>query len=601
MSEQEEFEFRHRFEQERAKPPAADEPSLGARAAQTAGNVAAGLVRGAGSIGATVLAPIDAAARAVGIENSVIGRRDRRQAMDAGLQSMGAEPDSLAYQGGKLTGEIAGTAGAGGVLAQGVRAVSQAPRAVALASALQSGGFRAGTTPGAANMLTRIAGGAGAGGASAGLVDPEQAGMGAMIGGALPPALAAAAKVSGYAGRAVNSLAQPFTDKGQDAIRDNILRRFAEGGPTAINAGEIVPGSVPSLAEATGNAGLARLQSAARDIRPNAFVEREAANAAARNAAFEGAAGDVGQMQFFKASRDVAADDLYSKALNREPEALTPYIKGQVTQLLKRPSIDKASRTAQRWAIERGEKPSPTGSLRALHDVKTALDDEIGEAVRAGKGGEAKALQATKDKLLDVLEKLSPDYAEARATYAAMSQPVNAMEALQGLRITDAKGNITLANVQNALHGLEKQRGAPGVSAAKSVTPEQMQVLLNIRDDLLRQGNLAAGKSAGSNTFQNIATDNILATALPGKLGGMATGRVGDVAGQLGRLIYSGPNEKIRNKLVDAMLDPGALASSGALNPQTVQQLAAPNALNQLMAPALQSLYLGAPVVSTYR
>ena len=95
---------------------------------QGAGNLAAGAVRGAGSIGATILAPYDMAKDAInGKGLSLESNRARRTAMDGALQEMGAQPDSLLYKVGKLAGEIAGTAGAGGVLAKGAQAVGAAP------------------------------------------------------------------------------------------------------------------------------------------------------------------------------------------------------------------------------------------------------------------------------------------------------------------------------------------------------------------------------------------------------------------------------------------------------------------------------------------
>lgn len=118
--------------------PAPEAPSLMQRAGQTIGNMAAGAVRGAGSIGATILTPVDAAARAVGIENDFIGRSDRREAMDAGLAEMGADPASLAFRSAKVGAEIAGTAGAGGVLAKGAQAVGAAAPVV---QGLASGGL----------------------------------------------------------------------------------------------------------------------------------------------------------------------------------------------------------------------------------------------------------------------------------------------------------------------------------------------------------------------------------------------------------------------------------------------------------------------------
>lgn len=170
---------------------------------QFMGNVGAGLVRGAGSIGATLLAPVDAAARAMGVQNSFIGRDDRGQQMNAALQGMGAQPDSLAYQGGKLGGEIAGTAGVGGVLARGLGMIpGAATKAVPLLDAIGTAGFKAGGATGIPGMGARVVGGAVTGGASAGLVDPNSAGAGAVIGGALP----AVAPVAGKIGQKVGAV-----------------------------------------------------------------------------------------------------------------------------------------------------------------------------------------------------------------------------------------------------------------------------------------------------------------------------------------------------------------------------------------------------------
>jgi len=505
--------------------------------------------------------------------------------------------DSTAASVGRVGGNIAATYPVGGVLggvAKGAAALvpNAAPVLVPLGNALATSGLRTGAVQGGAtNMLFRMAGGAGTGAVSAGLVNPDDVGTGAVLGAVLPPALSAAGKAGQYVANGARSLVQPFTPSGQEAIAGNIVRRFAEGGPTQINAASLVPGSSPTLAEATANPGIATLQRAVRDIRPNAFVEREAQNAAARNAAFEGAAGNADQLQFYRADRSTVADQLYKAAADSyDPANATPYVKGQITQLLKRPSIDSASREAQKLAMERGEKPAAEGSFQALQDVKTILDDKIAAAIRDNQGGQAKALQATQDKLIDVMERLSPEFANARQTYAAMSQPVNAMEALQNLRITDAEGNITLAKVKNAIDGLERQRAAPGVNNAKSITDEQLSVLRAIQQDLLRQSNTKLGKSIGSNTFQNIATDNILNT-----VGGNALSRladkvgVGGFAGQAGRLLYSGPNEAIRNRLADMVLDPAR--AQAALN-----NVAPANRL-QINPAVMQLLYRSQPGV----
>ena len=595
MSEQEEFEFRARMEAEQSAPakptvmakkdlPKRYEPTMGEKVSQGALNFLSGATRGAGSIGATLLSPFDAAARAlnggkpVSIGDFEVLGQDRRSAMDQTLQNeFGAETDSLGYKGGKIAAEIAGTAGAGGTAAKVIGRAAPALAATQtggkLLSAITSGGFRTGApaaatfTGKAADMGIRALGGGINGGLSAGMIDPASAKIGAGIGAALPPGLKALGKAGGYIGNTAKGLIQPLTKRGQQEIAGNVLREFGQGGPMAINTAEIIPGSVPTLAEATGNAGLAGLQRTARDLRPNAFVEREAGNAAARSSLFDSIAGDATALEAARAARSSEAGSLYNEALNRAPNQLTDEVAGEVASLLTRPSIESAKGTATRWAAERGEAQGAEGSMRAMHDMKMALDDQIGEAVRAGKGGEAAALQATKEKLMSVLDNMSDTYRAAGSKYREMSQPINAMETLQGLKLTDQYGNITLAKVQNALGNLGKAQAAPGVNGAKSITGDQIRSLKQIRDDLMRQSNTSLGRSAGSNTFQNLATDNLLAKVLPGRLGGAVNNRIGDAVGQAGKLLYSGANEKIKNNLVDMMLDPAMAQRALSLGP----------------------------------
>lgn len=168
---------------------------------QGAGNLLAGAVRGAGSIGATLIRPFE-----TGAEND-----QRRQAMDSALGMMGAQPDSLMYKSGKLGGEIAGTAGMGGALAKPLQALAATKYASGIEplleggiKALQTGGFRVGPLAGTgAGTAARVLGGAAVGGASAGMVNPEDAGIGAVIGGALPGSIALAGKVGDLARRSV--------------------------------------------------------------------------------------------------------------------------------------------------------------------------------------------------------------------------------------------------------------------------------------------------------------------------------------------------------------------------------------------------------------
>ncbi len=126
------------------KPQATQEPSLlqklGKDVADYARrsvvknlNRAAGAVEGAGSIGATLLTPYDLLAG----NTQSIGNPERRQAIEQGLQSMGADPKSADFQAAKILTQFAGTAGVGGALAKGLSLIpSVTSRAPALINAL---------------------------------------------------------------------------------------------------------------------------------------------------------------------------------------------------------------------------------------------------------------------------------------------------------------------------------------------------------------------------------------------------------------------------------------------------------------------------------
>lgn len=160
-------------------------------------NAVAGGVRGAGSIGSTIVAPMDVASDALaGKGLSLESNRQRRADMDATLKDLGANPDSLAYQAGKLGMEVAGSSGAGGLVAKGAAKLPGV--SPALIEAVRTGGMSAQ----GAGLGTRALGGAISGGATAGIVNPEDAATGAVIGGAAPAAVQAVGKAGEKLGAA---------------------------------------------------------------------------------------------------------------------------------------------------------------------------------------------------------------------------------------------------------------------------------------------------------------------------------------------------------------------------------------------------------------
>lgn len=102
---------------------------------------------------------------------------------------------------GEISGEVLATLPVGGAIAGGLSKLPGVAAAMPnLLNAIRTGGMVAGQGGHAlAQLGTRAAGGAITGGASAALVDPDSAGTGAMIGGALP----GATKLAGIAGRGI--------------------------------------------------------------------------------------------------------------------------------------------------------------------------------------------------------------------------------------------------------------------------------------------------------------------------------------------------------------------------------------------------------------
>lgn len=248
----------------KATPAPAAEPSFGQVLKQTAANLAGGAVRGAGSIGATLLAPVDVASDLIAGKGLTLdSNRERRAKMDQGLQELiGADPESLVYKGAKFGTEVAGTLGAGGALAKGAEAL-QAPQAIV--NALRSGGMSAGASTPVRDMATRVAGGAVTGGTMAGMVNPEDAGTGALIGGALPLALQVA-KGGVAAGRNIVG--------GTSGVGDKALQTAYESGKA---------GGAQAQAFRDNMRGKADMMQVLDDARVNLETMRQARSAAYRN------------------------------------------------------------------------------------------------------------------------------------------------------------------------------------------------------------------------------------------------------------------------------------------------------------------------------
>lgn len=198
------------------------------------------------------------------------------------------------------------------------------------------------------------------------------------VGGAVLPALLAGGNVAG-------SLVRPFTRGGQEKIAGQALQRFAAD-PAAIDrAGPgLVPGSQPTLAEATGDIGLAQLQ---RTLRNNPdtntkITQRLQDNAAARVEALRQIAGDERTRSAAETARAQATAPLYEQAFQAQPRR-TPELGARVADLEGRPAFRDAMQKGIELAKNEGVDVAVPAASRAARSV--AIDpakDDIVTAVR---------------------------------------------------------------------------------------------------------------------------------------------------------------------------------------------------------------------------
>ena len=402
---------------------------------QGVGNLAAGAVRGAGSIGATLLAPIDMATDAIkgdrgkNLSSLITGKelpsrnQERRAAMDAGLQSMGAEPDSLLYKGGKLGAEIAGTAGAGGVIANTIGRFAPGVAAAApnVINAIRTSGMTGG------NAIARATGGAITGGASAGLVDPNKAGAGALIGGALPGVTKVAGMAGSAAGKALRSgvsddvaaLARRAKEIGVDIPVDRLMNsKPMDAIASALN---YVPfsGRAATEAKMVSQLNQALSRTFGQDSSNVTMALRKANGKLGGE--FERVLSTNGVKVDAQLMDDVAA--VFNKAQSElGPDALKP-IASQIDDLMAK---------------------AGTGVIdgRAAYNIKRDLD-------RIGGGNTTTAWHAIelKKKLMEALDRsLGPD---AAAAFKQTRQHYGNMLDLEKLAKNGAEGELSVARVAN--------------------------------------------------------------------------------------------------------------------------------------------------------
>lgn len=413
----------------------------------------------------------------------------------------------------------------------------------------------------------------------------------------LAPVIEVPIKYAGKAAGAVYNALDPKSTAYLTAVEGR--------GPEVLNAlrqpSEIVPGSLPTAAQAASPVGATRFSamgaSAARTT-PTPFYERGEAQKAAQLAAVQQVGKTPAELTAAEAARKSTASQLYGIADQALVTADSTF-----TGLLSRPSMDKVLARAEALAAEKGQ-PFQIGQNRpaqvvpssivdeagrpmgqtvipgevakfpgsSLHAMKMAFDDLIKNPERFGIGSaEAAAINKTRAQFLAWAEDKAPAYRTARETFAAQSKPINQMQVGQYLegKLTPALGEETArlraagyaTALENAPGTIKRSTGQSRFEQLSEVlTPEQIKIVEDVRADLARakatEAQAAAARGAGPDV--NLMGTEVMGTVrAPNFINNVTT-----VANDLLRRLQGKLDQKLAIELATEMLDPAAAAAA---------------------------------------
>jgi hypothetical protein len=507
-----------------------------------AANAIVGGVTGAAKL---VSAVPDWIATKAGIDNSYLGAQHQAALNQNQLgRDIGADPESIAYKGGEIASQVAGTAGIGGILAKAPMLAQAAPK---LAAAIESGGFSLGKNaiPAATvvgkitDAATRVAGGAITGAASGGVINPAETLASTAIGAALPGGGA----LLGAGRRAVSPIFTPS----DSAIRNLELaaggrEKLAFALRNAEHANQSMPlGQSVTMGQGSRNEGIAALERAAKGNNAAAFQDIYSSQRGAMAEALDSMAGTDALRNKIVANRKAMTEPLYAEnaQMMHQGEDISAIMDAAPKSMVKEATDNARMRgDANIVADETGNSYSG-GLVDALRKRLSSAKDM---AFRASDTDSATAYAAMLDKVRGFQEANSPAAAEANRLFRELSPDVNRIDVARALRdklvtpLRQATGqDLKLTGAQfaraksDAAELVRKETGQnQTIEQLFADTPKDLKRIQDVEKLIGYQSYLdQAGTGANSTTNQLQQYTN-LAKSLGGMLGGMAdkTGKV---------------------------------------------------------------------------
>lgn len=573
------------------------------------GDIAAGALRGASSIGSTIIAPFEAAIAGTGQSGARAARKYRLERVESGLKGMGADVKSIPFQGGKIAAEIAGTAGVGP------------------------------TTP-AASFLGRVAQGAVTGGSAASVVDPESAAEGAAWGTAIPVVAPILQKGGALVANATGpmreswrtSQGRKFLDEmlGPDQAKAKVIQAIAARKPSSVTtvADDIAAANVgrtdkfgsPLVSIENELAGQPHGLS---DIAKSVAAQQEAG----RMAALQGVKPDLVQSI---ANRSAVSDPFYRQADQTVVTLDQPFM--QLFERMPKGTVERAADIARMEgkAFQMGNyapaQQVPSGVLdsagnpimknvpatypkitgeslhylkRALSDISNAKDPALG----IGRDAQAAARGVLND-FMTQFESKVPVYGQARASFAKASEPVNQSKVIQAMQdvLSGQGGPERVTPFMNVLGRgeqamLKRTTGFPRYEAGDLPNvltgPGQMDAVNRVASELTRDlERKALGQSVDTKHLFEIAEKGKGTVSIPTLLS-----RPAMLANFVMKKIGRGADEMITEDMGRLMLSDPATFSAKYLQdiPASQRQVVMDELMKNYISPAAR---VAAPIMS---
>ena len=498
---------------------------------------------------------------------ALITDAQRRQAESQARVAPFKQEYPMSTGAGELGAEVAATYPVGAGLGFVVGKV--APAAAPLAQAIRTGGFSTGRTvqggaARAADLGIRAVGGATLGGASSAIINPDEAGMGAIIGGGVPvvaPVLnrlvqTGVSKIADIR-QMPNQLAAKIardslgTPEQVAAARTALQEAQASGLDLTAQQALARSGLVAPSAQATMERAIKGAQP--KGARPTADTRMsiEVAQEAARKSTLNAVTPDLTEAIN---TRRIMSQPLYKAADN----AVVPIDTDLVDVISRMPSgtLNSAAKLAKMegrpFIMGKTSAPrmEPTGVLDAsgnplmreipgktaeitgesLHYIKRSLADiAYGPTATTGIGRDTQmAARGLLNDFVDVFETKVPAYGQARRTFSDLSAPVNQAQVLREMvSVLEKPGggeriqpflNVLGRGEEAMLKRAGGRGGARFESMSEVLTPDQIAKVREVAKQLETESAIGTQITAGQQRASDLIKEELVNHRIPNPL-----------------------------------------------------------------------------------